>query len=173
MKLKAVVILVLSALLTQTSFAQIGGGPGTIGYITFNETAFDQSLTDAVDGNVMGYQYVLIKNGQLVTEGAGGLAEGLADGYLTMTTSTPTNIGSLAKFLSGTAMLHLMVNSPGPGGAWDQGLSLSQKLDRPFTTIVPDVWVTGNKAGIEDITIRELLQHRSGFDTNKSEASEW
>lgn len=168
-KLKSTVILVLfTALLTQTSFAQIGGGPGTIGYITFNQPAFDQSLTNAVAGNVMGYQYVLIKNGQMVTEGAGGLAEGLADGYLTMTTSTPTNIGSLAKFLSGTAMLHLMVNGAGPGGSWDQGQSLSQKLNRPFTTIVPDVWVTGNKAGIEDITIRELLQHRSGFDTDKS-----
>ena len=83
-----------------------------------------------------------------------------------MTNSTPINIGSLAKFLSGTAMLNLMEKPPGPG-SWDYGLTLQQKLDRPFTTIVPDVLALGNTPGVENITLRQLLQHRSGFDDAK------
>ncbi|HWL92595.1 MAG TPA: serine hydrolase [Phycisphaerae bacterium] len=133
---------------------------------TFSVRDFDQSLTSAVGPNVIGYQYVLIKDGQVVSQKAGGLAQNAADGNLAMTNSTPTSIGSLAKFLSGTAMLNLMEKPPGPG-SWDYGLSLQQKLDRTFTTIVPDIWASGNTPGVEDITFRQLLQHRSGFDDAK------
>lgn len=170
MKRRIAPVILMIALFAASSNAQLGG-PGGYTTMTFNKNNFDQSLTNAVEPNVMGYQYVLIKNGQLITEGAGGKAANAADGNRNMTTSTPHNIGSLSKFLSGTAMLHLMVKSAGPGGAWDNGLSLSQKLNRPFTSIMPDVWVDGNKPGIGGITIRELLQHRSGFDTSKSDAT--
>ena len=81
---------------------------GTVTTMTFNPTAFNRSLQTAVGPNVMGYQYVLIRNGAIVTERAGGKAHTGLDGELPMTTSTPTNIGSLAKFLSGTAMLSLI-----------------------------------------------------------------
>ena len=134
--------------------------------LTFSQRDFDQSLTNAVGPNVMGYQYVLIKDGQVVSQKAGGLAQNAADGNLAMTNSTPFNIGSLAKFLSGTAMLNLMEKPSGPG-SWDFGLSLQQKLDRPFTTIVPDIWAFANTPGVENITLRQLLQHRSGFDDAK------
>jgi CubicO group peptidase (beta-lactamase class C family) len=135
--------------------------------ISFNKVNFDQSLQGAVGPNVMGYQYVLIKNGQVVSEKAGGLAHNSADGSLAMTTSTPTNIGSVAKFLSGTAMIGLM-EKPSGATPWDNGATLQQKLNRQFTTIVPNVWKTGNTAGISNITIRQLLQHRSGFDDAKA-----
>jgi CubicO group peptidase (beta-lactamase class C family) len=145
--------------------------------ITFDRQSFDASLTSAVGPNVMGYQYVLIKDGQIVSAKADGRAQNAADAGgngLGMTTNTPTNIGSLAKFLSGTALLHLMVKPAGPGGGWDQGKTLSQKLDRRFITMIPDVWKSvisqgGNQAGIEDITLRQLLQHRSGFDDQKQD----
>lgn len=133
----------------------------------FNKAKFDQNLQNAVAPNVMGYQYILIKNGQVVSEKAGGLAHSTADGYKTMTTATPTNIGSLAKFLSGTAMIGLM-EEPAGQFVWDPGATLQQKLNRKFFTIVPNVWKTGAKAGIENITIRQLLQHRSGFDDAKA-----
>jgi CubicO group peptidase (beta-lactamase class C family) len=114
----------------------------------------------------MGYQYILIKDGKVVSEKFGGLAHSTADGYKTMTTATPTNIGSLAKFLSGTAMIGLMEKPQST--SWDAGAPLQQKLDRKFMTIVPDVWKTGIKPGIQNITIRQLLQHRSGFDDAKA-----
>lgn len=134
---------------------------------TLNKTKFDQSLQNAVAPNVMGYQYILIKDGKVVSEQAGGLSHSMADGYKTMTTATPTNIGSLAKFLSGTAMIGLM-EKPYPDGQWDAGQTLQQKLNRPFMSIVPTVWKTGARAGVENITIRQLLQHRSGFDDEKA-----
>ena len=139
------------------------GGSGTFTTITFNKTDFDQSLQGAVGPNVMGYQYVLIKNGAIVSEKAGGKAHSWADGDLDMTTSTPSNIGSVAKFLSGTAMIHLMEKTD----TWDAGQSLQQKLDRPFLSMVPNVWIMGSTPGVENITIRQLLQHRSGFDDAK------
>ena len=132
-----------------------------------NKAKFDQSLQGAVGPNVMGYQYILIKDGKVVSEKAGGLAHSMADGYKTMTTATPTNIGSLAKFFSGTAMIGLM-EKPYQEGQLDKGKTLQEKLDRRFMTIVPKVWTTGAKNGVEDITIRQLLQHRSGFDDAKS-----
>lgn len=143
------------------------GGSGTITTMTFNKASFDQNLQNAVAPNVKGYQYVLIKNGQIVSEKAGGVAQNAADGTLAMTTSTPTNIGSVAKFLSGTAMIGLM-EKPASQYQWDSGASLQQKLNRPFFTMVPNVWKSGAKPGIENITIRQLLQHRSGFDDAKA-----
>ena len=142
---------------------------------TFDTGRFDESLLNAVAGKVMGYQYVLIRDGQTVSAKAGGRAQTTADAGgngLAMTTNTPTNIGSLAKFLSGTAMLHLMEKPAGPGGAWDKGSTLSQKLNCRFITMIPDVWTSviargGAGTGIEDITLRQLLQHRSGFDDQK------
>jgi hypothetical protein len=131
-----------------------------------NKTKFDQSLQGAVAPNVMGYQYILIKDGKVVSEKFGGLAHSMADGYKTMTSATPTNIGSLAKFFSGTAMIGLM-EKPYAEGQWDKGKTLQEKLNRPFMTIVPKVWTTGASSGVEDITIRQLLQHRSGFDDAK------
>src|SRR5215208_7740553 len=115
---------------------------------TLNKAKFDQSLQGAVAPKVMGYQYILIKGGQVVSENAGGLSHSSADGYKTMTTATPTNIGSLAKFLSGTAMIGLMEKPQSIG--WDAGAPLQQKLDRKFMTIVPDVWKTGITPGIQN-----------------------
>lgn len=132
--------------------------------ITFKPDVFNQSLTTAVAPNVMGYQFVLIKDGKIVTEGANGKARTAADNggkVLTMTTSTPQNIGSLAKFLSGTAMLNIM-EKPAYASP-DQGKSLQQRLDRPFLSISPTVWSAKAKEGAKKITFRQLLQHRSGF----------
>src|SRR4051812_40237569 len=68
--------------------------------INLNKTKFDQSLKGAVGPKVLGYQYVLIKDGQLVIEGADGLARTSADGGpLNMTVHTPNNLGSLQKFI--------------------------------------------------------------------------
>jgi CubicO group peptidase (beta-lactamase class C family) len=111
----------------------------------------------------MGYQYVLIKDGRVVTEKADGVARTAADGgLLKMTVNTPINLGSLQKFITGTAMIGLMENpavySP------DRNQSLQTRLDRKITTLFPHVWLKSMKSGIEQISIRQLLQHRSGFN---------
>ena len=49
------------------SLAMAQGGL-TTKTITLNQAAFDSSLAGAVGPKVMGYQYVLIKDGRVVTE---------------------------------------------------------------------------------------------------------
>lgn len=157
------------AILAGIASAQFGGTVGgiTTPPITFNKPAFEQTMTRSLDGNVMGYQYVLIKKGKVVSENAGGLAQNSADGNFPMTVNTPTNIGSLAKFLSGTAMLNLM-QKPQSSLQYDNGLSLDQKLERRIWTTMPNAWINGMQPGIEQISFRQLLQHRSGFDREKA-----
>lgn len=134
----------------------------------FKKEAFEQNLTNAVKPNVVGYQYVLIKDGRIVSEDADGLARRASDNggtELKMTTSTPTLIGSLSKFLSGTALINLMEKEN--AYAIDKGKTLSQKLDRKFVTMIPDVWSNGLQQGVNQISFRQLLQHRSGFNDTK------
>jgi CubicO group peptidase (beta-lactamase class C family) len=157
--------LVVTILLAGIASAQTGviiGNPP----ITFQKRAFEVSMFNALNGKVMGWQYVLIKKGVVVSENAGGLAQNAADGNVPMTVNTPTNIGSLAKFLSGTAMLGLM-EKPGSFDQYDNGLSLDQKLERKIWTVMPNAWINDMTGGVENISFRQLLQHRTGFDTFK------
>ena len=109
--------------------AQVPRGPQGLQTktITLSKTAFSESLSGAVGPKVMGYQYVLIKDGQLVTQKAGGFAQKSKDnGPLQMTTKTPINLGSLHKFISGTALINLMENPT----KWSPGENKSLK-NRP------------------------------------------
>jgi CubicO group peptidase (beta-lactamase class C family) len=123
-----------------------------------------------VEPKVMGYQFVLIKDGKLITEGAGGKARTGTDGDLDMTTSTPQNIGSLAKFLTGTAMINLFEKPTAKADYIYKQSGLQGSLDRPVWGEFPKVWldaipgpnILGNTQ--RKITYRQLLQHRSGFD---------
>lgn len=146
--------------------AQIGGV--TTPPITFDKPAFETSMTTGLDGNVMGWQYVLVKKGLVVSEDAGGLAQNNADGSLPMTVNTPTNIGSLAKFMSGTAMLGLMQKPHGPA-QYDNGLTLNQKLNRKIATVMPNAWTDDMMFGVNNISFRQMLSHRTGFDTDKDD----
>lgn len=136
----------------------------------FDKEAFDQSLTAAVAPNVMGYQYVLIKDGKTVSEQAGGKARSGKDGNMTMTTSTPINIGSLQKFVTGTTMINLF-EKPGPKTELSyKNAGLLTNLEKPIWGEFPQVWlklIPGPQASghtVRSIEFKQLLQHRSGFD---------
>ena len=175
MKLKkSTAILILIALSTSWVAAQVPRGPQGVkaNTINLNKAAFDQSLSNAIGPKVMGYQYVLIKDGRLVTEKAGGLAQTSKDnGPLNMTTRTPLNIGSLQKFVTGTALLNLMEHPT----QWSPGVnkSLRNQLDMPIWGQFPNLWrdlIPGPTVPcpqIRCIKYRQLLQHRSGFNNDK------
>jgi CubicO group peptidase (beta-lactamase class C family) len=140
--------------------------------ITLNKTIFDQNLSGAVGPKVMGYQYVLIKDGRVVTERADGLARTAKDGgQLKMTVRTPINLGSLQKFITGTAFINMMEHptqwSPG------QNKSLRNRLDMPVWGQFPSLWLdlvppsTVACPQIRCIKYRQLLQHRTGFNDEK------
>ena len=154
--------------------AQVPRGPQGLQTktITLSKSAFDQSLSSTLGPKVMGYQYVLIKDGQLVTEKAGGLAQSPKDGALNMTTRTPLNIGSLQKFITGTALINMMEHptqwSPG------QNKNLRNRLDSAIWGQFPSLWVdlipppAVQCPQIRCIKYRQLLQHRSGFNNDKA-----
>jgi CubicO group peptidase (beta-lactamase class C family) len=145
----------------------IGFGPFSAGADTtqitgkappsFDKSAFEQSAHQALKGKVMGYSFLIMKDGKLVSEGAGGKARNRADGFKLMTTSTPQNLGSLFKFISGVTMLHILERPPA-GSMGGQG-SFASRLDAPAALMYPQIWHNA----IKTITIRQLLQHKSGF----------
>jgi len=172
---KLTAIVLLSVVSLSIISAQVPRGPQELQtkQITLNKVAFNQSLSGAIGPKVMGYQYVLIKDGQLVAEKAGGLAQTAKDnGPLNMTTRTPLNIGSLQKFVTGTTLINMMENptkwSPG------QNMNLKNRLDSPIWGQFPNIWVdlipgpTVQCPQIRCIKYRQLLQHRSGFNDEKA-----
>ena len=110
---------------------------------SFDKSAFEQSAHQALKGKVMGYSFLIMKDGKLVTEGAGGNARNAADGLKPMTTSTPQNLGSLFKFISGVSMLHILEHPPA-GSAGGQG-SFASRLDAPVALLYPQIWQSAIK----------------------------
>ena len=104
--IKFIFIAAAGMFLSTNSYSQINGLAAKT--IQLSKTKFEQNLTKAIEPNVMGYQYVLIKDGKIVSEQYGGKARNGSDGNMKMVYATPINIGSLQKFITGTAMISLM-----------------------------------------------------------------
>lgn len=165
---KIVLTTLMAVALVATGYSQGGYKANTI---TLKKEAFEQSLTNAVAPNVMGYQYVLIKDGRIVSEKFGGKARNGKDGNLNMTATTPINVGSLQKFITGTAMIGMFENPPTKADSMYKKANLKQALDYPIWGEFPQVWLKlipkpGQVPGktVRYIDFRQLLQHRSGFD---------
>src|ERR1041384_651528 len=89
----------------------------------------------------MGYQYVLIKDGKIVSEKFGGKARNGSDGNMNMTATTPINIGSLQKFVTGTALIN-MFEKPGPKTESSyKNMGLLTNLEKPIWGEFPQVWL--------------------------------
>ena len=127
----------------------------------FNKSAYEKRLHAGFDGQVMGYETVLIKDGKVVAEVAGGLARNAADGKKAMTTSIPANIGSAIKFTGGVTLLQLFESKDKKVNP--TGRSVEEWLSLPIYPYFPKIWQDGMHASIKKITFRHLLQHRSGF----------
>jgi CubicO group peptidase (beta-lactamase class C family) len=150
-----------------TTYSQVSFQAKTI---MLNKNAFEQSLTSAVASKVMGYQYVLIKDGKIVSEKFGGKARNGKDGNVNMTATTPINIGSLQKFVTGTALISLFEKPAPKADLMYKNGNLKQNLDKPIWGEFPQVWLKlipppgqGGKT-VRSIDFSQLLQHRSGFD---------
>ena len=75
---------------------------------SFDKSAYEKRIHAGFDGQVMGYETVLIKDGHVVAEVAGGLARNAADGNKRMTTLIPASVGSAIKFTGGVTLLRLL-----------------------------------------------------------------
>lgn len=167
--IKYLLIVITGLLFSTNSYSQFDLTAKTI---SLNKTAFEQNLTNAIQSKVMGYQYALIKDGRLVSEKVGGKARNGSDGNLNMTVSTPINIGSLQKFITGTAIISLFEKPSQFVDASYKNGNLKQNLDRPIWGEFPKVWLDlipgPTQGGVTQrrIDFKHLLQHRSGFDTD-------
>lgn len=101
------------------------------------KTVFEFSMHQQLEGKVMGYSFVLMKDGKLVSDGAGGAARNAADGFKAMTPRTPQNLGSLFKFISGVTILHVLERPPA-GSAGGQN-SFNTRLDAPIALLYPQI----------------------------------
>lgn len=146
--------------------------------ITFKKEVFEQNLINAVAPTTVGYQFVLIKDGQVISERFGGNARRGNDGNLKVNATTAFNIGSLFKFISGTTMLNLMEKKAVKMGQTYKNRDVKTILGTPIWGEFPKVWLdvipppTTPSPQQRNIEFRQLLQHRSGFDNawNKEQA---
>jgi len=157
--IKVIITLLVLVLLSMPTFALAQAGGMNMGGNTlkFDKAKFDGQVKSDFEGKVTGYQVVLIKDGKIVSEIAGGYATNAVDGNNKMTVNTPANIGSTAKFFGGTALLHEFQRTSGIGGGMDSWLS--EKIYNYF----PVVWKQNMDESIKQISFKDLLEHRSGF----------
>lgn len=146
------------------ALAQMGGVKTGGNLIKFDKAKFEAEVKKNFDGNAMGYQVILLKNGQIVSELAGGKARNQFDGEVKMTVNTPANIGSTAKFFGGTALLHEFQKPSSIGGGMDSW------LNEKIYTYFPAVWKQNMHESIKQISFKDLLQHKSGFIQSDKDA---
>ena len=108
---------------------------------TFKKEMFNGTIENLLKPNVMGYQYVLIKDGKIAAEGADGKARTGTDGNLDMTTSTPQNIGSLMKFITGTTMINLFEKPAAKADSDYKKNGFQANLDTKVWTEFPKIWL--------------------------------
>lgn len=155
-----VTLLVFGVLLNPTFALAQGGGKLKDKSLEFDKAKFDAEIKKKFGGRAMGYQVILLKKGQVVSEIAGGLSRNVADGNVKMTVNTPANIGSTAKFFAGTALLQKLQTPTRIGAA------INSRLNEPAYKYFPKVWQDNMHPSIKQITLKDLLQHKGGFIHN-------
>ncbi|MGI9055591.1 MAG: serine hydrolase, partial [Pyrinomonadaceae bacterium] len=128
--------------------------------LKLDKEKFAKRIKYIFDNQVLGYQAVLLKDGKIVAEVAGGEARRKIDGEQQMTVNTPSNIGSTAKFFAGTALLKLLSSPKGPINP--SGRPFESWLDEKVFYDLPSIWKVNMHASWKQVTFRQLLQHKSG-----------
>jgi hypothetical protein len=127
---------------------------------------FPRQANENYTEEVKGYSLVIARHGIIIGEASGGFAvwEDSPVVPLRMTAGVPTNIGSVIKTVTATALLSIFEK--------DTRRSVDEWLDQRVIDFLPRVWrewVTSNQnsgtniANVRSITFRQLLQHKSGM----------
>ncbi len=117
---------------------------------TFNLDKFEQNIINAYTGHCVGFAYCINQNGQLVRSGAHGLARTAADGgEVPMTIDTRITIASITKFITALGVARAVYDRA--------NTDFFDKIG-PF---LPSSFQPTAK--FADITLEELLIHRSGI----------
>jgi hypothetical protein len=130
---------------------------------TFNARKFGAIIRQTLDGKLAGgYACEVIDHGKVVVS----LAEGWArapwepkDPSIPWTINTRQEVASVSKTITAAAILKL----------WEECSGTSQQfsLDEPFWPHISEIYPNVNE-DVKKITIRQLLQHTSGFVNNEN-----
>ncbi len=140
----------------RTSSATAPGGVGSAGK-TFDMNLFERNLRAALDRRTVGYAYSIGKDGKLDRQAGVGSARVAPDNPVTPQSATKAmTVASISKPVTAAATLRL----------------LEQKkisVDSAIGPWLPAAWKRG--AGVDGITFRELMTHRSGLLQNYQTAT--
>lgn len=128
--------------------------------VAVDKAKFTAGIKKSFDGNVKGYQAILLKDGKIYAEVAGGDARNQIDGQADMIVNTPSNIGSTAKFFAGVALLKFFQTPKGNLNPY--GKTVDQWLDTEIFPYLPAIWRANADKSWKEVTFRQLLQHKSG-----------
>lgn len=106
-------------------------------------------LDARLNDQVMGYAYVILRDGEVAFEGTGGLASNATDGERTMSTEYPMHIASVSKWVTTLTTLSILE---------ENDISSNTSVAPYF----PADWTLG--PGIESLTFMDLLAQRGGLN---------
>ena len=128
---------------------------------TFDADLFAANIEASLNGVVRGFGYSILENGQQGPMDGGGFALSSADmsailgipsGGIAFNEDTRLEIASVSKNFTAAALMIAVENHP------------FASLDNPMAAYLPTSWTLGNN--VETISLRNLLQHTSGFGEN-------
>lgn len=123
--------------------------------------AFANAFAGVVSPQVKGFSAAAGRDGVVAASISGGWARSGSDGWVAMTKSTPSNVGSVSKYVSGVALMHLLEKRTEK--------TLEQWLEEPFYKYMPADWQTNMHWTVKQIRIKHLLQHQTGIPDNYTE----
>jgi hypothetical protein len=126
--------------------------------IQFNAVVFEEAIHRELANDVKGYSCVITDKTDIQAKVSGGWAQAPDDGNVPMKTYISSCIGSVSKVLSAIALLQLFNQHKLEDG------SVQEQLDMHFWDKLPPKWrQTLAHKNLEEITYRQLLQHKSGI----------
>ncbi|MEO6393301.1 MAG: serine hydrolase domain-containing protein, partial [Pyrinomonadaceae bacterium] len=181
MKIRTIVssLLLTGMLLNAIGAMALGAGGVVIvpKTVVFNKAKFDAAVNQnrlGAKNALDGYAAVIIKDGNVVSEVAGGSAIRSGGGLsqVDMSTSTPTDIGSNFKLISFISLLSIFQKRT----AINRALTVEVQLNQPILGYLPKSWRAfvvappkGNQAEVQaikrigNVTFAQLMSHTSGF----------
>ena len=127
--------------------------------VVFSMDRFEQNLRSSFTNQSVGYAYALSQGGQVVRQDGVGLARTGADLPQTAQSETKKmHVASVSKTMTAIVLLRLLA---------ERGFS----VDTAIGLFLPADWTRG--VGVNSISFRQLLTHRSGFGQNAPGGSDY
>ena len=128
----------------------------------FNDALFNEIIHQKLFNKVKGYSLVVGNEKGIQAKVSGGWAKIPGDGNLPMKTNVASGIGSVFKTISAVALLNIFSRHI------HSSKTVQEQLDMKMIHQLPDRWKTKfTGTGIEKISYRNLLTHKSGISRNK------